>query len=138
MIVVPFDIEERFKKYNFEYFEGMLPMPSFKIIHSFRYFGMFRCEFLEDYTVINPSIEISDNYDYTDAQLKNILVHEMLHYYLAYTGADVKVTHGDVFNREARRLNKSHRLRITETVNMNEYVRREGTSSIKYFFASIF
>lgn len=44
--------------------------------------------------VVNTLLEISDRYEYTEAQLKDIIVHEMLHYYLDYTHQNEPQEHG--------------------------------------------
>ena len=131
------EIINKFCDYNLAYFNGMLPRPKFELMDSFKYFGYFECEPGNGY-IDNPVIKISKNYEYTSEQLKNILVHEMLHYYLAYTGEDTKLRHGKAFKTEANRLNEQYRLNITEKINMNEYTRCKDTSAIKYFFAKLF
>ena len=116
-----------FRTFNDEYFDGVLPMPDFEITKSFRYFGYFMSD-IEDNTTVNPLIKISGQYEYTESQLRDVFVHEMIHYYLAYMGIDVKGSH-------SRDLYKMH---ITETINMNEYTRREGTSWLGYTLAKLF
>ena len=71
-----------FYLYNDEYFGGVLPFPKLKIRHSYRTLGYFSCEYDEDGRMFNQTIELSDNYDYTEYQLRDIIVHEMIHYYL--------------------------------------------------------
>ena len=126
-----------FCNYNEAYFDNCLPEPEFELIHSFRYFGYFRSD-IEDDTTVNPTIQISDQYDYTEKQFRNILIHEMIHYYLAYTGIDTDGSHGNEFNKMARKFNKEYGMNITETINMNEYKRLKGTSAIKYALAKLF
>ena len=104
-----------FHLYNFDYFDNKLPTPNFKVKHSYRTLGFFSCEYDEDGYMFNQTIEISDNYDYTESQLRDILVHEMIHYYLAYKGIDPQCNHGREFNKMA----DNFRYRIIGSISRN-------------------
>ena len=130
-------LKSLFRTFNDEYFDGVLPMPDFEIMKSFRYFGYFMSD-IEDDTTVNPVIKISDQYVYTESQLRDVFVHEMIHYYLAYMGIDVKGSHSKEFYKMVDKFNRKYKMHITETINMNEYVRREGTSWLKYTLAKLF
>ena len=70
-----------FRQYNANYFGGILPMPYVKIRHSVNTLGYFSYMPDEVYGT-TETIEISDFYAYTENQLRDIVVHEMIHYYL--------------------------------------------------------
>lgn len=91
------EISFKFNIYNIDYFDGVLELPEFKIIHSKKILGCFTCMLDFDDSLYNPVIEISDAYLYTEEQFRNLLLHEMIHYYLAYTQEDINVTHGKAF-----------------------------------------
>lgn len=82
IIPTEIDIFNRFYEYNSLFFQNKLPIPFFIVIHTRKTIGRFSCEYNENGDIKNPIIEISDRYEYTEAQLKDIIVHEMLHYYL--------------------------------------------------------
>ena len=126
-----------FRDYNDMYFEGSLPMPEFEIIHSFKNFGLFESQIYNG-TIYNPVIKISDQWDYTKHQFRNILVHEMVHYYLAYNGIDMNGSHGKHFSKMAKELNTNFGLNITKRINLTEYKRKNGTSWLKYTLSKIF
>ena len=126
-----------FNQFNKDYFGDCLPVPNFEVIHSFKYLGYFHTE-IWDGTTINPIIQISDNYEYTDHQIRDVFVHEMIHYYLAYTGIDIQCTHGVEFLKKANELNRKYGLNITELIDISHYKRRKGTSWFKYILAKIF
>ena len=76
-------IKEKFNEYNKLYFNSELPKCEIKIKSAYRYYGLFECKYHEKYKKATfKTITISDLYDYTDENLKNILVHEMIHYFL--------------------------------------------------------
>ena len=130
-------LECMFRQYNKDYFDGTLPIPKFEIIDSFKYFGYFYSSIFNN-TTTNPLIQISGNWEYKDHQFRSIFVHEMIHYYLAYTGKDIESGHGVEFKRMAHEFNRKYGLNITETINYNEYTRRKGTSKIKYWLSQLF
>jgi hypothetical protein len=126
-----------FRQYNADYFGGILPMPDFEVIHSFHYFGFFHTN-IDNGTTFNPLIQISDSWEYEEYQARDIMVHEMIHYYLAYTGKDLRVTHGAEFHRMASELNSKYFLRVTEIINVSEYKKKKGTSKIKCILSKLF
>lgn len=94
IILTEKEIINRFYEYNSSFFHNKLPIPFFVIIHTRKIIGRFTCEYNENGDVRNPAIEISDRYEYTEAQLKDIIIHEMLHYYLHYTHQIETQEHG--------------------------------------------
>ena len=99
MIVKKRDILKYFHKYNKEYFNGVLPEPDVKTISSLRLIGRFEYAYNSECSMYNQVIKITNAYDLTMKQFRDILVHEMMHYYLVYVGIDVHCDHGEDFNR---------------------------------------
>ena len=126
-----------FIDYNEEYFEGSLPMPEIVIFHSSKYFGYFKCDFCNG-EVVNPVIKISDKYHYKPNQLRDILVHEMVHYYLAYFGIDIKAKHGIELNNMARELNRTYGMHITETIDDREYKKNKKAGVFNRIMSKLF
>ena len=125
-----------FDECNMNYFEGKLLFPQFDLLHSYRTCGYFQYTTggWFDKTVYDPIIFITDYYDFTESQFVDIMVHEMIHYYLAYCGKDRRCRHGKQFKKMAERLNKQFGLHITSRVDISRYKRREGTPSLSYWF----
>jgi hypothetical protein len=128
VILDDFNLMAYFTKYNNDYFGGVLPYPEFKIRKSYFTLGYFSCNYDENYNLYNCVLEISNRYDYTEEQLRDIIVHEMIHYYLAYTGIDVKMNHGKEFNKMARELNENFGLHITPTINTESFKKKSSFS----------
>jgi hypothetical protein len=132
---------DAFCLYNEKYFEGKLPIPMFDLLHSFRTCGYFHCDYEQGWfnkRLYNFRISMTDYYDFTPKQFEDILVHEMIHYYLAYFGIDKSISHGREFKKMAKRLNQTYGLNITKTLDISQYKRREGTPSISYWLAKWF
>lgn len=131
---------DTFNLCNMEYFEGKLLFPQFKLLHSFRTCGYFQYTIggWFDKTLYDPTIFITDYYEFTQKQFVDIMCHEMVHYYLAHFGLDRNCNHGKQFKKMAERLNKTYSLNITKTVDLSKLKRRKGTPSLLYWFAMHF
>ncbi len=109
MIVNTDWLEEEFRHFNTGYFDGGLPLPLMGISRSRTRLGYFMCKRagrwgrtkLYDFT-----IKLTTYYDMTERQAQNVLLHEMIHYSIAYTGLKDTAPHGVVFRGLAARLNK--------------------------------
>ena len=119
---------------NMEYFEGKLLFPQFDLLHSFRTCGYF--QYTKggwfDKTLYDPTISMTDYYD------KDIMCHEMIHYYLAYVGEDRDCHHGKKFKKMAEDLNRKYGLHVTPYLDLSQYKRRAGTPSLLYWFVQKF
>lgn len=130
-----------FDECNIKFFDGKLPIPMFDLLHSFRTCGYFRCEY--EHVWFSKRLYIfcilmTDYYDFTPKQFEDILVHEMIHYYLAYFGLDKSCSHGRKFKQMAKQLNQTYGLNITKSLDISQYKRREGTPTISYWLAQWF
>lgn len=99
-----------------------MPIPMFDLLHSFRTCGYFNCDYEQGWfsrTLYNFRISMTDYYDFTPKQFEDILVHEMIHYYLAYFGIDKSISHGREFKKMAKRLNQAYGL-MMENIIYNE------------------
>lgn len=103
-------LRSRFGTFNAEYFGGALPEPRFVVSNSRTILGQFSCRRerkwpfgrtrMTDYT-----IKVSGYYDMTERDCDNVLLHEMIHYRIAFGGLRDTSPHGQVFRREMARLN---------------------------------
>lgn len=131
------NMAETFNKCNNAYFEGKLPVPQFDLLHSFRTCGYFCCDYEQEWfskKLYNFCISMTDYYDFTKKQFEDILVHEIIHYYLVYFGEDTNCTHGKKFKKMAENLNRKYGLHVTPHLDLSQYKRRPGTPSLSYWF----
>lgn len=107
---------DTFNLCNMEYFGGELMFPEFELLHSKNTCGYFKYTKggWFDHTLYDPIIMMTDYYDFTDSQYRDIMCHEMIHYYLAYTGVDRNCHHGKEFKKMADQLNLNYGLHITK------------------------
>ena len=107
-------MEQKFREYNHLYFHGDLPLPQFGLLKSYRTCGYFSCDKIVGRRKLKkPRIEISCYFDWEENDLRNVMVHEMIHYYLAYKHID----HGEAFKKMSEDLNQQYGLNIAEKVD---------------------
>lgn len=138
MIISEFNILAGFQYYNHLYFDDVLPIPSVTVSHSYRTLGYFHCELGWDDSIIDPIIEMSDNYDYTESQFRDILVHEMIHYYLVFVGKDMRCNHGKEFKKMSKDFNSKYGTHITPTIDLTPYKIKKGNSSFLFKLCTLF
>ena len=124
-----------FDRCNMAYFEGRLLFPQFKVLHTFRLCGYFpyRKGGWFDKKLYDPTISISDYYDFPESLFVDLMCHEMIHYYLAYYGLDRRLRHGKKFMAMAEHLNRTYNLNISKKVNITQCKRRKGTPLLSYW-----
>ncbi len=109
-------IEENFILFNTDYFGGVLPLPKFSVskartrLGSFKYkWKIIKSGFLHS-SVKRKSydftIRISNYYDITEKQYQNILLHEMIHFYIAFKNLNDTSVHGKIFRAMMDSLNE--------------------------------
>ena len=108
-------IKEKFNEYNKLYFNSELPKCEIKIKSAYRYYGLFECKYHEKYKKATfKTITISDLYDYTDENIRDVLVHEMIHYYLVEKKKlfHDSIKHGPEFQKMVKEYNEKYNLNI--------------------------
>ena len=128
-----------FHQCNRDYFGGELLFPQFELLHSFRTCGYF--EYVKTgwpgMEANTPVLSITDYYDFSRSQFVDIMCHEMIHYYLAWTGKDVWCRHGKAYKKKAEMLNMEYGLHITPKIDVSQCKRREGTPQMLYWLSQL-
>ena len=138
MVVSEFNLLASFHCNNEKYFNGVLPIPKLKISHSYRTLGYFHCDVDEDGNIFNETIEVSDNYDYTESQFRDIMIHEMIHYYLLYMGLDNKCTHGKEFKKMCNEFNSKYGMNLSVRIDLSNYTIKKGKSNFIFKLCTLF
>ena len=105
-------LRKRFTEFNAAYFGGRLGEPQFLLSNSRTRLGVFRYKTRFGWLtgrakMKSPAIVISTYYDMTAYDADNIILHEMIHYYIAANRLRDTAAHGRVFREIADRLNSS-------------------------------
>lgn len=117
---------------NQQYFGHQLRTPKFGFMHSCRYLGRFEYRWGEKNKPVKKRhmvILMSDYFDFDEETFRNIMVHEMIHYYLYLNNPNEcsvfgrflrflgfkNSDHGPEFMKMAQKLNEQYGLNITKT-----------------------
>lgn len=119
MIVTREWLSQWFDVFCRDYFSSRLPRPVLVVSHARTRLGQMSCKkqtkaFRVMFTDFR--IAVSDYYDMTESQAKNVLLHEMIHYAIAFDGIRDTSPHGVVFRRMADQLNRQYgwNIRVSE------------------------
>ena len=123
---------QMFWECNRLYFDHQLQTPKFGLMHTYRNLGKFEYRWGEKKKTVKKrymAILMSDYFDFDEETFRNIMVHEMIHYYL-YLNDPCECSafsrflrlfgfkssaHGPEFMAMAQRLNEQYGLNITKT-----------------------
>lgn len=126
-------LEKKFDECNKIYFNNGLPYPFFSIFCKKKPFAKFT--YLKkkkngENVLVYKKISVSNYYDFNEEQLRDIIVHEMIHYFIAYNDIKDNKEHGKIFLSIAERLNSEFGLNIEKTRSTSSYLRKENAPTI--------
>lgn len=109
-------VRTRFRRFNRELFMDTLPEPPLRISDAGRAMGMFVSS--GPRVAGRPlagacRLEISNRHDLAPAELEDIIIHEMIHYYIWYNGLRDTSPHGRLFRGMMNAINTRHVRHIT-------------------------
>lgn len=111
MIVTIEWMEEWFRRFDQEYFGGKLPVPELGLTHAKTRLGQLAYKRVSRWgrtKLYDFKLSMSTYYDMTDRQAKSVLLHEMIHYIIGYTGLKDTSAHGVVFKGLMDKLNSQY------------------------------
>ncbi|MDE5849279.1 MAG: SprT-like domain-containing protein [Muribaculaceae bacterium] len=109
-------LEERFDRFNREIFSDSLPRPEMHISSARSFMGQFRTERHRTFTgKIKETyhLTLSDRYDLEPSILEDIVIHEMIHYFIHYKRIKDSSSHGPQFRKMMHAINRTFGRRIT-------------------------
>lgn len=111
MIVTIDWMEEWFKRFDQEYFGGKLPLPELALTRAKTRLGQLAFKRASRWgrtKLYDFKLSMSTYYDMTEQQAKSVLLHEMIHYIIGYTGLKDTSPHGVVFRGMMGNLNRKY------------------------------
>ena len=111
MIVTINWMEEWFKRFDQEYFGGKLPLPELALTRAKTRLGQLAFKRASRWgrtRLYDFKLSMSTYYDMTEQQAKSVLLHEMIHYIIGYTGLKDTSPHGVVFRGMMDNLNRKY------------------------------
>ena len=136
------NMKELFIECNRLYFNNRLPLPKFGIMESYKALGGIWFNKRSEKTKVlrGQTIYFSKYYVFDDNLARNVMVHEMIHYFLAQKNIvrDGDPDHGKVFMEMAEKINNEHGLCITERQTGKNPPLSDKASKFWYFMSRIF
>lgn len=111
MIVTVEWMERWFETFNISYFDAQLPLPVMALSRARTRLGQMafkRASRWGKVRLYDFKISMTTYYDMTNRQAKSVLLHEMIHYAIAYTGLRDTSSHGVVFRGMMDNLNRKY------------------------------
>ena len=111
MIVTIDWMEEWFKRFDQEYFGGKLPLPELSLTRAKTRLGQLAFKRASRWgrtKLYDFKLSMSTYYDMTEQQAKSVLLHELIHYIIGYTGLKDTSPHGVVFRGMMDNLNRKY------------------------------
>lgn len=122
-----------FRECNKEYFDGSLPIPYFRLMNKLNTLARF--EYNKDKKGKHPikwqALKFSDCYDFSEEDFREIMVHELIHYYIAWNGIKDNKDHGREFMRIANEINEKYGMNVTKTKDASSFKRTKKAHHYK-------
>lgn len=125
-----------FVKFNADYFGGELPMPRFGLTRAATRLGSFSCKHrrrLLHTEVYDFAIRLSIRYDLSEREYQQTLLHEMIHYHIAYHGLRDTSPHGRLFRAIMTELNSRYGWQISVSSRLTPAQRATAADSGKTY-----
>lgn len=112
-------LRETFKKYNTLIFNNRLPVPYLRISKSTRSLGSFRSIRGKGDLRLpqNCDIALSRNWDLEFSVLEDVVIHEMIHYYIWYNNLRDTSSHGRIFKTMMNEINNNYNRNVQLRTN---------------------
>ena len=104
-------MEEWFRCFDHDYFGGKLPVPELGLTRAKTRLGQLAYKRATRWgrtKLYDFKLSMSTYYDMTDRQAKSVLLHEMIHYIIGFTGLKDTAPHGIVFRGMMDNLNRKY------------------------------
>jgi len=111
-------LEERFDTFNRMCFEGALPRIPIRLSGARSFVGRLQYRPVRDWLgrIVRREdfvLRISNRYDLSQQEIEDTLIHEMIHYWIAYNGIKDNATHGKAFRAKMLEINKLYGRHLT-------------------------
>ena len=129
-----------FRECNRMYFNNTLPTPKYGLMNKLNTLARF--EYNKNKKGKHPikwqEIKFSDCYDFPEDMFRNLMVHELIHYYIAWNGIRDNKSHGKEFMKIANELNEKYGLNIAKKYDATSLARTEKAPQHKGLMKFLF
>ena len=133
-------LRQAFEHYNNLIFDGKLPVPKLKWSRAKTRLGQMACKRKMSWgrtKFYDFSISISNYYKLTTEQIDDVLIHEMIHYSIAYTGLKDTSSHGIVFHGMMDKINRTFGRHLTISVRTRNLQPRTAQQPKDYLILAL-
>ena len=133
-------LRQAFEHYNDLIFEGKLPVPKLKWSRAKTRLGQMTCKRKTSWgrtKYYDFTISISNYYKLTKEEIDDVLIHEMIHYSIAYTGLKDTSAHGIVFRGMMDKINRTFNRHITISVRTRNLQARSAQQPKDYLILAL-
>ena len=128
---------------NEKYFNNELPTPKFDLMHTTKYLGWFgyrknKKKNKNKEPLEYKIIKMCDCYDFDEKDFIEIMVHEMIHYYIAWNQIKDNGDHGKMFMEKANEIKEKYGLDITKTKDASSFKKTENAPKTNALWKRIF
>lgn len=127
-------LEERFHYFNHLIFNGKLSPIPFHINHGVSraaYIRSLRIPTMRGAKYCKFQFHASDALDLPKSQLEDIILHEMIHYYILSHGIEDTSPHGHIFRKMMKSINESYKRHITISIRRDKTMNPQRGSDKK-------
>lgn len=104
-------LQQAFSKYNALMFEGKLPLPVLKLSKARTHLGQLVYKRRKSWMktkLYDFTISVSTYYNLSQAEIDDVMIHEMIHYYIVFMGIKDTSSHGLVFRKMMSEINTKY------------------------------
>ena len=133
-------LRQAFEHYNDLIFEGKLPVPKLKWSRAKTRLGQMACKRKTSWgrtKYYDFTISVSNYYKLTKEEIDDVLIHEMIHYSIAYTGVKDTSAHGIVFRGMMDKINRTFNRHITISVRTRNLQARSAQQPKDYLILAL-
>ena len=105
-------VEKKFEEFNQLIFDGKLPKLPIELSDAKSFLGL--CVYKKRRTLLGKvvcydfKLRINTRIDLDEAEVEDIIIHEMIHYYIGYNGIVDSSAHGRVFRQLMMEINERY------------------------------
>lgn len=100
-----------FDRFNRTIFECKLPVPSFELAHATTFLGQYKC--IRERGRLVHTLRFSSVLQLDERDWEDIVIHEMIHFYIGYFHLKDSTAHGPLFKRFMDEINSSFGRHVT-------------------------
>ena len=133
-------LRQAFEHYNDLIFEGKLPLPKLKWSRTKTRLGQMACKRKTSWgrtKYYDFTISVSNYYKLTKEEIDDVLIHEMIHYSIAYTGLKDTSAHGVIFRGMMDKINRTFNRHITISVRTRNLQARSAQQPKDYLILAL-